>query len=55
VIFIGDQQRINWPAGAIDAELKAVPDLQIVEVAPDEKPANAWIAAFPTATRSSTK
>jgi hypothetical protein len=46
VIFIGDQQRINWPAGAIDEELKAVPDLQIVQIALDEKPANAWIADF---------
>ncbi len=46
VIFVGDQQRINWPAGAIDEEIKAVPDLQIVQITPDEKPANAWVADF---------
>jgi hypothetical protein len=46
VILIGDQQRINWPAGGIDQALKAVPDLQIVQVAPTDAPANAWIADF---------
>ncbi|MGE5192554.1 MAG: BatA domain-containing protein, partial [Deltaproteobacteria bacterium] len=46
VIFIGDQQRINWPAGGIDEELQAIPDLQIVQIALDEKPANAWVADF---------
>jgi hypothetical protein len=46
VVFIGDQQRINWPAGGIQEELKAVPDLQIVQIALDDKPANAWIADF---------
>jgi hypothetical protein len=46
VILIGDQQRINWPAGGIDQALKAVPDLQIVQVSPVDAPANAWIADF---------
>jgi hypothetical protein len=46
VVFIGDQQRINWPAGGLDEELKALPDLQIVQIALDDKPANAWITDF---------
>jgi hypothetical protein len=46
VILIGDQQRTNWPAGGIDQALKAVPDLQIVQVSPVDAPANAWIADF---------
>src|SRR5262245_27037201 len=46
VILIGDQQRINWPAGGIDEALKSIPDLQIVQVASDDAPATAWIADF---------
>src|SRR5262249_40584649 len=46
VILIGDQQRINWPAGGIDQALKAVPDLQIGQVSPVDAPGNAWIADF---------
>jgi hypothetical protein len=46
VILIGDQQRINWPAGGIDQALKAIPDLQIVQVAPADASTNAWIADF---------
>ena len=46
VVLIGDQQKINWPAGAIDEVLKQFRDVQIVQVAPEEPPANAWVADF---------
>ena len=46
MILIGDQQKLNWPAGAIDEALKQIPDVQVVEIAADEAPANAWIADF---------
>jgi Aerotolerance regulator N-terminal/von Willebrand factor type A domain len=46
VVFIGDQQQLNWPAGGIEAALKSLPELQIVQVGPGEAPANAWIADF---------
>ena len=45
VALLGDQQLINWPAGALDAQLKQLPDLQVVQVAP-EQTENAWIADF---------
>jgi hypothetical protein len=46
VVLIGDQQRVNWPAGAIGDALKQFPDLQIVQVAAGEAVANAWVADF---------
>ena len=46
VVFAGDQQRINWPAGGIAEALKSLSDVQIVQVGPDEIPANAWVADF---------
>jgi hypothetical protein len=46
-VLIGDQQAINWPAGGLDAKLKELRDVQVVQVAPDE-PENAWIADFKT-------
>lgn len=46
VILIGDQQKLNWPAGALDVALAGIPDMQVVQVAPDELPSNAWIADF---------
>jgi hypothetical protein len=46
VVFAGDQQRLNWPAGGIEGALASLPDVQIVQVAPDEAPANAWVADF---------
>ena len=46
VVFAGDQQRLNWPAGGIAEALKSLPDVQIVQVGPDETPANAWVADF---------
>src|SRR5205807_10091087 len=44
--LIGDQQRLNWPAAGIDEVLKSFPDLQVVQVVPDDPPANAWISDF---------
>jgi hypothetical protein len=44
VVFLGDQQKSNWPKG-VAAEIGDVPELQIVQVAA-ENPDNAWIADF---------
>ncbi|MBS0261883.1 MAG: BatA domain-containing protein, partial [Planctomycetes bacterium] len=46
VIFVGDQQRLNWPAGGADDIVKSLPDVQIVQVAGEASRANAWIADF---------
>lgn len=46
VVFVGDQQRLNWPAGGADAAVKSLPDVQIVQIAPDEPRTNAWVADF---------
>src|SRR5579863_980689 len=46
VVFAGDQQRLNWPVEGIADSLKSLPDVQIVQVGPDEAPANAWVADF---------
>jgi hypothetical protein len=46
VILIGDQQQSNWPAGAIDEALQQLPDVQVVQIAPEEPPANAWVSDF---------
>src|SRR5262249_51330417 len=46
VVRIGDQKKSNWPAGAIDEALKQISDVQIVQIAPEEAPANAWISDF---------
>lgn len=46
VVFLSDQQWCNWPAQALDAQLKQLPSpMQIVQVLPDEVD-NAWIADF---------
>lgn len=45
VIFIGDQQLINWPAGDLAEQVKALPELQVVQVAPLDA-GNAWIEEF---------
>lgn len=46
VVLIGDQQRLNWPAGGLDEALGELPDLQVVQVASDAPQSNAWIADF---------
>jgi hypothetical protein len=46
VVFVGDQQRLNWPAGGAEAAVKSLPDIQIVQIAPEEARANAWVADF---------
>jgi len=45
VIFLGDQQRTGWPAESLAAQLKELPDLQVVAIQPDEIE-NTWIADF---------
>src|SRR5579872_226170 len=46
VILIGDQQRLNWPSGAIDESLRSFPDLQVAAIAADGPRANAWVEDF---------
>jgi len=44
VVLIGDQQRVNWPAGPL-AELEELAELQVVALAPEETE-NTWIDDF---------
>ena len=46
VVFVGDQQRLNWPAGGADEAVESLPDVQIVQIAPDEPRPNSWVADF---------
>jgi hypothetical protein len=43
VVFIGDQQSINWPADSLASQLAELPDLQIVQIAADDAE-NAWVS-----------
>jgi hypothetical protein len=43
VIFVGDQQAINWPAEVSSSVAADLPDLQIVQTSVD-KPENAWVS-----------
>lgn len=45
VVFLGDQQLINWPADSVAAQFKELSEVQIVSVAADE-PDNTWIDQF---------
>ena len=45
VVFLGDQQVGNWPAGALGDQLKDLPELQVVRIAA-EAPENAWVEDF---------
>lgn len=45
VVFISDQQAINWPGGALAEQFKNLPEMQIVSVTADDLE-NAWIASF---------
>ncbi|HEY1065863.1 MAG TPA: BatA domain-containing protein, partial [Pirellulales bacterium] len=45
VVFIGDQQAINWPTQSLGPQFAALPEVQIVRVGP-EKRENAWIDDF---------
>lgn len=45
VVLLGDQQASNWPAGSLANQVQQLPDVQVVQIAP-ERPENAWIADF---------
>jgi hypothetical protein len=45
VVFLGDQQVSNWPAGTLAAQMEKLPEMQVVHIAA-ESPENAWIADF---------
>ena len=45
VVFLGDQQIGNWPAGGLADSLQKLPELQVVRVGA-VAPENAWIADF---------
>ena len=45
VVFLGDQQSLNWPEGAVAAQLKQLPELQVVQISRPEVE-NAWISEF---------
>lgn len=45
VVFLGDQQSINWPAGAWGNLPKDLPELQVVAIAPQEIE-NTWVERF---------
>ncbi len=45
VVFFGDQQASGWPAENVDEDLNRLPELQIVQVAPEE-PQNVWVSEF---------
>ena len=46
VVFVGDQQKLNWPSHSNEEGLKALADVQVVQIAPDEQRTNAWVADF---------
>ena len=45
VVYISDQQAINWPAESLAEPLKALPEIQVVQLGRPEHD-NAWIADF---------
>lgn len=45
VVFLGDQQVINWPAESLSAQLKDLPEMQVVAIGP-QQPENTWISEF---------
>lgn len=45
VVFIGDQQAINWPSGSLAAQFAQLPEMQIVQIERSELE-NAWISDF---------
>lgn len=50
VVYLGDQQLINWPQAGMAERLKQLPELQIVEIPHDATGqgtlANTWISGF---------
>jgi hypothetical protein len=45
IAFIGDQQLVNWPQASLSEQLKDLPELQVVSVAPADLE-NTWISDF---------
>jgi len=45
VVFIGDQQLINWPAESLATQLKDLPEMQVVSVAAPNAE-NTWVESF---------
>ena len=45
IVFLGDQQVVNWPAESIGSALKDLPEMQVVSVAAED-PENTWIDSF---------
>ena len=48
VVFFSDQQLLNWPLGSYDGNSGKVPELQVVQVRPENETSvqNVWIADF---------
>ena len=45
VVLFGDQQASGWPVERAGDDLKQLPELQVVQVAPEE-PQNVWVSEF---------
>jgi hypothetical protein len=45
VIFIGDQQRVNWKGDAVAPQWEQLGDIQVVDISP-ESPENTWVEDF---------
>ena len=45
VVFLGDQQRINWPTDTMAPQWTQLPEFQVIDISP-EKPENTWISDF---------
>jgi len=45
VVFLGDQQLINWPADSLASQLADLPEMQVVSIAPPETE-NTWVEDF---------
>jgi hypothetical protein len=46
VVLLSDQQAINWPSGGMQQALSTIPELQVVQIAPDAPAENLSIAEF---------
>lgn len=46
VVLLSDQQAINWPSGGMQQALAAIPELQVVQIAPDTPAENLAVTEF---------